>query len=74
MAIVKTIVHIKLDVKNGYKIDFSGMKAFEYVLPYDKQVSQEDEKLKRVCNILNRMLIVCLVVFVIAITMRYFLK
>ena len=74
LAIVKTIIHTRLDLRNGYRIDGSGMKAYEYILPYDKQVSHEDEQLKRMCNILNRMLIISLIVFITIFIARYFFR
>lgn len=54
----KFAIHAFLDYKNGYKVKYSPFLAFEYILPYDKNVQGPYQTLKRRCNILYSVTIV----------------
>jgi hypothetical protein len=73
-ASLKGIIHVTLDVRNGHKVDFARSKGYVYLLPYDKVVSGEDEKLKRICNYLQRLSIFSLIVFIIIFLVRFILS
>lgn len=67
----KSIIHVILDTRNGYKIDYASSKGFVYFLPYDKDVSGTDESLKRACNYLQKLSIWFLIIFMIAFALRF---
>jgi hypothetical protein len=73
-AIMKGIVHVALDVRNGYKVDFARSKGYVYLLPYNKDVSDKDEKLKRICNYLQKGVVFFLIIFVIVFFVRFVLS
>lgn len=73
-AIAKGIVHVSLDLRNGYKIDFARSRGFVYFLPYDKDVSPKDGRLKQMCNFLQRMLITSIIIFAIIFLIKIFTK
>ncbi len=52
--ILKFILHAYIDSKNGYSVKLSPFLAFEYVLPYNKNIEPKFQKLKNICNILYR--------------------
>lgn len=55
LLFVKVVLHIQLDNKNGYKIVVSPVSTWVYLLPYDKDILQEFEKKKRLCNIIQKL-------------------
>ncbi len=61
--IARFIIYIMLDRRNGYPIEFGSAWGHVSFLPYDKDVSEEDERLKRVCNKLQKLTILFLIVF-----------
>ena len=69
---IKSIIHIILDTRNGYKIDYASSRGLVYFLPYKKDVSEPDGSLKRVCNYLQRLSIWFLIIFIIAFLLRFF--
>lgn len=70
-ATAKGIIHVILDVRNGHRIDFARSKGYVYLLPYDKEVSEDNEKLKRVCNQLQKLSIGSLLIFIIVFLLRF---
>lgn len=73
-AMAKGIVHIMLDLRNGYKIEFARSRGYIYFLPYDKEVSPKDERLKRICNFLQKMLTLSVIIFAIIFLIKTFVK
>lgn len=73
-AIAKGSIHVLLDLRNNYKIDFARSKGYVYFLPYDKDVSEKDISLKRICNYLQKIMILSLVFFVIIFLFKFILK
>jgi hypothetical protein len=69
-SIAKTIIHIILDSRNGYKVELTGIKAYIYLLPYDKEVDSKYEELKKACNLLQKLQIATLFIFVITFFIR----
>ena len=70
----KSIIHVILDNRNGYQINYGSSRGFVYFLPYGKEVTVQDEKLKKVCNYLHRVSIFFLATFIIAFSIRYIVK
>lgn len=68
---VKSIIHAVLDSRNGYKIDYASARGFIYFLPYEKDVSKEDEKLKKACNIFQKLSMLFLIMLVIIYFFRF---
>lgn len=73
-ATLKGIIHVMLDVRNGHRVDFARSKGYVYLLPYDKDVSEGDEKLKRACNYLQRLSAFSLAAFIIIFVARFILS
>lgn len=73
-AILKGIIHVSLDVRNGHRVDFARSKGYVYLLPYEKEVSEEDEKLKRICNYIQRVFVFSLIFFIIISLTRFILS
>lgn len=73
-ATLKGIIHVVLDVKNGHRVDFARSKGYVYLLPYDKDVSVGDEKLKRACNCLQSLSAFSLVAFIIIFVARFIIS
>lgn len=65
LFITKFIIHIMLDRRNGYPIEFGSAWGHVSFLPYDKDVSVEDEGLKKICNKLQKLTIIFLIIFLI---------
>jgi hypothetical protein len=61
----KGILHVYLDSKNGRKIEYARSRGYVYLLPYEKEISPELEKVKVVCNKFQKGMIYCLVIFLI---------
>ncbi len=74
LATLKGIIHVMLDVRNAHRVDFARSKGYVYLLPYDKDVSEVDEKLKRSCNYLQRLSAFSLVAFIIIFVARFILR
>lgn len=70
-TILKGVIHVALDIRNKHNVDFARSKGYVYFLPYSKNVSEEDEKLKRICNFLHRVFIISLIIFIIVYLVRY---
>jgi hypothetical protein len=70
----KGVVHLILDVRNGHKIDLTSARGFVYFLPYDRDVSEKDEKLKIVCNLFQKLSMLFLVIFIVAHFFFFFYK
>ena len=66
-ATLKGIIHVMLDVRNVHRVDFARSKGYVYLLPYDKDVSEGDEKLKRLSAF-------SLVAFIIIFVARFILR
>ena len=67
----KSIIHVILDARNSHKIDYATSKGFVYFLPYNKDVSGADERLKSACNYLQKLSIWFLTIFVAAFLLRF---
>lgn len=70
----KSIIHVILDAKNKHKIDFASSRGFVYFLPYNKDVNESDEYLKRVCNYLQKASVLFLVIYFIVFMLRFIIK
>lgn len=73
-ATLKGITHVILDIRNGHKIDFARSKGYIYLFPYDKNVAEEDEKLKRLCNLFQKLVMFSLIILIIIFFVRFFLN
>ena len=67
---VKSILHVILDNRNRYQVDYGSSRGYVYFLPYSKEVSAKDENLKRLCNYLHKASLFFLVVFVIVFVIK----
>ena len=65
ILITKLIIHIILDMRNGYPQEFGSAWGHVTFFPYDKDVSPDDEGLKKKCNKLQKLTILSLIVFLI---------
>ena len=63
-VIIKTALHIYLDVKNGYGVTFSRAEGYVYWLKYTKQVDERYNSVKRICNIFQVIWLVVLAIFI----------
>lgn len=63
-SISKVLIHVLLDLRNGYRIEYTSVKGYLYILPYDKEVMESDRNLKVLCNWLNKLSILMLFLFV----------
>lgn len=72
-SIAKVIVHVVLDSRNGYEIEYTSVSRFVYMLPYDNEVNEKDEKLKSICNILCRLSLLFLIFFLILFFLRKYI-
>lgn len=72
--IAKFFTHITLDRKNGYPIEFGSAWGHISILPYDKDVSEEDERLKKICNKLQKLTILFLIIFLVVFFTRNLLQ
>lgn len=70
----KSIIHVILDYRNRHKIALTSSKGYVYFLPYDKDVQESDEYLKRVCNYLQKASIFFLIIFIILFMIRFVTK
>lgn len=70
----KSVIHIILDSRHGYQIQYGSSRGFVYFLPYDKEVSAENLRLKKICNFLQKISIISLVTFLIAFFSRLILS
>lgn len=61
----KQILHVFLDYRNGYKTYYGGIKSLKYLYRYEDEVSVDDERMKRLCNLLHPLSMFFLVVFII---------
>lgn len=68
--VVKGILHVILDSRNGHRSEYSSVNRFVYILPYDKDVNEKDENLKKICNFFNKLSLIFLSLFIII----FFLK
>jgi hypothetical protein len=73
-SIAKVVMHVALDARNGYPIQYGKTRGYVYLLPYDKEVSIRDEKLKRICNFVYKIAMVLLVITILAAVLRFILK
>jgi hypothetical protein len=73
LATLSAIIHVMLDIRNDHRIDFARSKGYVYLLLYDKNVSEKDEKLKRICNYLKRISFYFLIFLVIILFVRFIL-
>jgi preprotein translocase subunit SecG len=70
--IVKSIIYTILDYRNDYPIMYGRLYQLYIVFwPYDKEVSKKDDKLKRTANYLHKIYILSLIIFVIALILRF---
>lgn len=67
----KSIIHVILDARNGYKIDYESSMGFVYFFPYRKDVSGGDDRLKRVCNHFQKLSVWFLIIFIVAFLLRF---
>ena len=70
---LKCFLHLSLDYSNGYKIAFARSRGLEYFLPYDKEVRSEDEKKKRICNRVQKIMIFSLCLFILCFILKNYL-
>ena len=70
--LMKVIIHICLDDRNGYKIIASPVSNWIYLLPYDKEVQSEYGKKKRLCNKIQRISIVILCFTILSLIVKTF--
>jgi hypothetical protein len=61
----KSIIHAVLDARNGHRVEYGSAKGYVYFMPYDKEVSQKDERLKQICNLLHPVSIFSLILFLL---------
>jgi hypothetical protein len=73
-SIAKVVMHVALDARNGYPIQYGKTRGYVYLLPYGKEVSIRDEKLKRICNSVYKFNMLFLVTTVLTATLRFILK
>ena len=69
----KIIIHIYLDNSNGYRIVVSPVSTWTYLLPYDKDVSDEFGRKKELCNKIQKLSIYFLCSTILLVIMRAFL-
>ncbi len=72
--IAKSIIYAILDKRNGHPLKYGRVWGYENFLPYDKEVSQKDERLKMRCNKLHKLSIVLLIVFCIVYIVRFIIR
>lgn len=70
----KSIIHAILDKRNGYPVQYGSAWGYINFLPYNQDVSEGDENLKRTCNRLQKLSIFFLVLFIIAFMLRFVIK
>ncbi|MBS1653200.1 MAG: hypothetical protein JSU05_00015 [Bacteroidetes bacterium] len=70
--VIKIIIHIILDNKNGSKIAISGFATFVYLLPYGDDVSEDDKRIKKICNKFYKIAIFFFVVSLIGLVIKNF--
>ena len=73
-AILKGILHVILDIRNGHRVDFARSKGYVYLLPYEKDVAIEDEKMKSLCNLLQRVFVIALTIVIIIYFVRFIIN
>jgi hypothetical protein len=73
LLFVKVVLHIQLDNGNGYKIVFSPVSTWVYLLPYDKEILQEFEKKKRLCNKIQKLFMYFLFATIFFLVIKIFL-
>ena len=56
--LIKGILHLYLNDKNGYESPAGYGLTYIYMLPYDNDVAPEYEKTKRLCNIMQKVFVV----------------
>ncbi len=71
-SMTKVIVHVILDSRNGFEVEYTSVRGYVYMLPYNKEVKKEDEKLKSVCNILSWLSLIFLIFFLLLFFYRQF--
>lgn len=64
-TIIKTILWVKLDNRNGHKTEIGMGRGYIYFFPYRKDVSQEDIEMKNTCNLIHKIFILSLILFFI---------
>ena len=74
LTFAKGVIHVILDLRNGYKIVFARAKGYVYFLPYDKDVSEKDVALKRICNYLQKIMMISVIIFIIVFLLKFFLR
>ena len=70
---VKIIIHIHLDSANGYRISVTSFSNWTYLLPYDKDVSREFDRNKKICNQAQKLSAYLLFLTILFLIMRTFL-
>lgn len=73
-AAIKGILHVYLDLKNGYTVEFASSKGYIYFMQYDRDVSEEYEGKRKICNIAQRTFLILIGCFVIVSFTRFILK
>ncbi|ULQ55963.1 hypothetical protein KJS94_15035 [Flavihumibacter rivuli] len=68
--IAKIIIQIILDRRNGYPIVYGSAWGHVSFLPYNKEVAEEDKKLKTICNKLQKLTIFSLSIFLFVFSIR----
>ena len=68
--IAKIILHITLDVANGYKVMLYRSSLLYYLLPYTKVVKDEFERRKKFCNLLQKLVLINLILFIILLVIK----
>lgn len=57
-------MHITLDVRNGYPMQYGSAWGLINFFPYNKDVSKEDEKLKSRCIKLHKLSMIFFIFFI----------
>ncbi len=67
---IKIILHIQLDIGNGYKLSSNPSSTWVYLLPYDKEVTSEFYVKKKKCNKVHKLVVYLLVFMVLMLILR----
>ncbi len=67
---IKVILHIQLDISNGYKLAGNPSSTWVYFMPYDKEVASEFYIKKTKCNKIHKWVIYLFVVMFIMLILK----